>query len=357
MADLAGTSGDICGAIHLVARAEDGVITGVDVASSRPVQVARVFEGAPVEQLCTTIGRVFTLCGVAQTVAALTAAEAALGIAPAPGVQAARDLARLGEMLTQTVMRLSLFWPRALGAGKLGGEMRPDLVRACLGVEEKIATQALGAAWRLPGAGIQSTGVQSTGGQGAVGQDSAPVLEEALAELDTVLQGEDPGAPLAAALHARGLEGYGVLPEGCAPEEGALARQWHHESVVQVRASHGAGLAARLEAARAEVALLPLMMLDVVAGVTPEPERAPTRTSGAGQARVETARGGLTHRLSLKDGIVAACTIEAPTEANFAADGPAARGLIGARADALGAELHVLAIDPCVAASVDVSGD
>lgn len=345
MADIAATSGDICGAIHLVARAEDGVITGVNVASSRPVQVARVFESAPVEQLCATIGRIFSLCGVAQTVAALTAAEAALGIAPAPGVQAARDLARLGEMLTQTVMRLSLFWPRAFGAGQLGGEMRPDLVRACLGVEEKIAAQALGAGWRVPGAGVQSTG----------GQGAAPALEAALAELDTLLQGEDPGAPLAAALHARGLEGYGALPAGHEPEQGALARQWHHESVVQARAAHGAGLAARLEAARAEVALLPLMMLDVVARVTPEPERAATRSSGAGQAVVETARGGLTHRLALEDGIVTACTIEAPTEANFAADGPAVRGLIGARADPLGAELHVLAIDPCVAASVDIS--
>jgi uptake hydrogenase large subunit len=42
---------------------------------------------------------------------------------------------------------------------------------------------------------------------------------------------------------------------------------------------------------------------------------------------------------------------------NFAPTGPVATGLIGARADLLAAELHVLAIDPCVACSVAFSTD
>ena len=46
---------------------------------------------------------------------------------------------------------------------------------------------------------------------------------------------------------------------------------------------------------------------------------------------------------------------EAPTEANFAPGGAAEAGLKGAAADARAAELHVLAIDPCVAAVVEIA--
>lgn len=332
---MTATPGDICGDIRLRAVADDGRIARVDVASSRPTQAASLFEKKRVEDMCEGIGRVFSLCGTAQTVAALTAAEAVLAIAPAPGVQAARNLARRAEMLTQTVMRLALHWPRALAQ-----EIRPELVRACLAAEQAIARGALGADWRVPGAGV-----------------SAPDdgLDEQLSALDTLLQEADPGAPLAAALADRGLEAYGAMPEGMAPELGALSRTWDHETILAARRAHGAGLAARLEASRAEISLLPLMMLEALAAIVPEPAREAARASGQGEAVVETARGPLTHRLTVDNGLVSACVTEAPTEANFAPDGPAVAGLIGAPADLVAAELHVLAIDPCVAAVVEIA--
>lgn len=330
------TSGDICGDIRVRARAEGGRIAQVVIESRRPAEVARVFEGKPVDAVCAGVGRVFSLCGTAQTIAALTAAEAALGIAPAPGVLAARRLARRAEMLTQTAMRLALHWPRALGL-----EMRPELVRACLDAEATIASHALGADWRRPGAGL------------AAPDDT---LQEALSALDTLLQEADPGAALAEALAGRGLDAFGALPDGMAPEAGALARTWDHETVATIRAAHGAGLAARLAASRAELSLLPLMMIEALDAIVPEPARDPARDSGEGEAVVETARGPLTHRLTVTGGVVAGFTIDAPTEANFATGGPVEAGLLGAAPDPLAAELHVLAIDPCVAATVEIDG-
>lgn len=327
--------GDICGDIRLRARAEAGVISAVDITSTRPTDVARLFIGKPVEEMCASVGRVFSLCGTAQTIAALLACEAALGIGSAPGVQAARGLARLAEMLTQTTMRLALHWPRALGL-----ELSPDLVRACLDIEAAIGTEVLGAGWKVPGAGV--------------GRPDAE-LGERLNALDTLLQAADPGEGLARAIAEDGLEGYGALPEGVAPEAGALARTWAHETVTFAREAHGAGLAARLAASRAELSLLPLLMIEAFDRVAEELARRAVRDTGDGEAVVETARGPLTHRLSVEDGIVTAFATEAPTEANFAPGGPAAAGLVGARADSRAAELHVLAIDPCVAAVVDIA--
>lgn len=72
-----------------------------------------------------------------------------------------------------------------------------------------------------------------------------------------------------------------------------------------------------------------------------------------GEARIETARGTLVHRLTLDGDLVADYVIAAPTDVHFAADGDAARwlerlrGLPAAEAKRQ-ALLLVLAFDPCV---------
>ncbi|GKY89498.1 hypothetical protein [Sinisalibacter aestuarii] len=314
----------------------DGEAIGaVEILSTRPRDAARIFVGMPVDRMCETIGRVFSLCGTAQSVAALRAAEAAQGLDSEPGVEAARDLARLAEMLTQTAMRLALHWPRVLGL-----EPRPEIVRACLAAERQIEAEALGPGWRRPGAGAAMPGA---------------ALAEALGALDTLIEAADPGAPLAEALAARGIEGYGALPGAMAPEAGAFARNWEAPRVAALREAHGAGLAARLAASRAELEDLPLQMLAALNRIAATPARSARRDTGDGMARVETARGPLTHRQRLSDGVVVACATEAPTEANFAPGGPVAAGLRGAPLDAVAAELHLLAIDPCVACSIELA--
>lgn len=316
-------------------RPENGRVGAVDIASTRPLGTARIFVGRPVAEMTETIGRVFSLCGKAQSVAALRASEAALGIAPDPGVEAARDLVRMAEMLTQTAMRLALHWPRELDL-----PIRPELVRACLSAEQQLERLVPGEGWKIPGAGV--------------GRPS-DAAGELLGALDTEIVGASITEELEAALAARGLEGFGALPEGVPPEAGALARNWDAPQVAEIRARHGAGLAARLAASREDFLGLTLAMIAELANVTPAERRPSLRASGSGAATVETARGPLTHCVTIADGIVAACETAAPTEANFTAGGPVAAGLTGGPVDPVAAELHVLAIDPCVGCTVEVA--
>ncbi|RME18569.1 MAG: hypothetical protein D6801_01120, partial [Alphaproteobacteria bacterium] len=194
--------------------------------------------------------------------------------------------------------------------------------------------------WRAPGAGI-----------GAIERDGWRARLEALA---AQVREADPTPALARALAEAGLEGYGALPEGAAPEAGALARGWDVPEVAAARAAHGAGLAARLAASRHELLALPGRMAEALAAIEPAPARAAKRADGPGRAVVETARGPLTHALRLTAGRVADYSTAAPTEVNFAPRGPALAGLSGARAEARAAELHMIAIDPCVACRVEI---
>lgn len=328
-------SGDIGGRIRVVLHPAGSRIGRVEIISTRPVDAARIFEGRPVDEMLGQIGRIFSLCGKAQSIAALRAAETALGLSPAPGVEAARELLRRAEMFTQIAMRLALHWPQTLGL-----PLQPEVVRAGLAAEAAFEATVAGPDWRRLGAGIGRPPAEA----------GAPlmVLEQALAASSFV---ED----LTRALKERGLEAYGALPEGAAPEAGALARHWDAPAVAGVRAAHGAGLAARLAASAEDLRILPGEMRAALAAVTPAEPRAPARRSGAGEAIVETARGPLFHRLELRDGRVHRCRTFAPTEANFAPDGPLALGLTGAALDPLAAGLALLAIDPCVAADLEVA--
>lgn len=325
---------DIAGDIRVTLTPAGAVVGQVEIASTRPAAPARMFEGHAADEMTATIGRVFSLCGTAQTVAALRAVEQALGIAPAPGVEAARDAARLAEMITQTTMRLALHWPRVLGLN-----LRPELVRAAMEVERAVEAQILGPDWRSPGAGVT-----------AAPED----VDTLLAPLHALTRDSLPGQ-LGAALAARSIESFGALPEGQPPEAGALARNWKASPVAATRARHGAGLAARLAAAVADLHGLPGDLRAGLDDVTPVAPRRPSRDTGQGEATVETARGPLTHRVEIAQGHVTRCATEAPTEANFTPEGPVATGLFGAPLDRVAAELHVLAIDPCVACQVDLA--
>jgi uptake hydrogenase large subunit len=68
---------------------------------------------------------------------------------------------------------------------------------------------------------------------------------------------------------------------------------------------------------------------------------------------VEAARGCLTHRASLRDGVISGYQILAPTEWNFHPEGSVAKGLSGFPCgdEAIfrrQADLFINAVDPCV---------
>ena len=147
---------------------------------------------------------------------------------------------------------------------------------------------------------------------------------------------------------------------GTPVETGALARRRDHPLVAALAARYGHAVVTRIAARIADLALL-LLEITGSAPRSDAPPRVQLRALDAdeGMAAVETARGLLLHRASLRDGRVANYQIVAPTEWNFHPDGALARGLEGLTASdrptlVRHARLAVHALDPCVACHVEV---
>lgn len=342
---VAGNDTDIGGEIRVCLRVQDRRVVAVDCISSRPSDSTRMFVGKPLATVTRSIGNIYSLCGRAQTIAALLAIEHALHIPVPPQLRAARDLLRLSEMLSQTAMRLCLHWPRALGLS-----IQPALVRECLAAEQKFEAQIMtGEGWKTPGTCLSAPDTVAAGA----------VLDALTTSVDTLVNGPLPIA-LRTALKVHGLLGFGALPEGVEPELGALRRNGDHPAVAETRAAYGTGLATRLQAALADLCLITSLMQDALSGVTPVAAQKITNASGEGTALLETARGRLEHQVTIRDGHITRYRINAPTEINFRTDGPVAAGLMGAEATDIpaltcAAGLHILAIDPCVMAHVEVT--
>lgn len=353
-----GEGKDFGGDLQVRMRVAEGRVHAVDVRSTRPADAARVFQGRPPAEAVKMMGMLFSLCGRAQTVAALGAVEAAQGQPSPPPTRAARDILRLSEMLSQTAMRVCLDWPRLLEL-----TMRADVARACLGAERAFECALFdGADWKVPG------GADCVPDGSAVRAQADDLARLVQCEVTDGLAGE-----LRDAVSVLGLEGFGAprtgdimtanatdAPNGI--EDGALKRRWNAPGVKVARDAHGAGLLARLEARLADLDALPQEILAAgddlaaCAGAPYAPE-----ADGTGEATVETARGPLTHRVALQAGRIDSYAIDAPTDANFAADGVVALGLADVAAPDVAAlkraaELHVMAVDPCVSCTVAVEG-
>ncbi len=342
---MTGASDGFGGSISVRLAVAGGAVADVACVSTRPSDVARIFRGRPHDEVTGRLATVFSLCGRAQTVAALRAVERALGLQPSTSVEASRDVLVLAEMATQMAMRLCLHWPRRIS-------LAPETasVRRFLAVETVLETRLMG------GPGWKTAGANAV----------LPDLAAARPTIDEMKQAVEALGGLRDQLHdavrSRWLAGFGRLPAGVEPEHGALRRHWDEPSVAAIRQSHGTGLATRLEAGWCGLRRLPddisaaLARIDGGWSTVPRDE---LTGSGTGTATVETARGPLTHRVTLKDGRIADYEITPPTEENFRPGGPVDTGLIGSNATDLGwlenaAGLHVLAIDPCIGFTVEV---
>lgn len=337
---------DFGGAIHIYLHVKDGRVGAVDVRSTRPPEAAQVFRNRRPAEVARMMGLIFSLCGRAQTVCALETLEIAQGLVHSPETAQARNVLRVAEMLSQTALRLCLDWPRLLGVPP-----RPEIARACLDSERGLE-QALFSDedWRIPGGIAFSPDLSS----------ARAVVQELTVLIDEAVQG-DLAERLRGALAKADLDGFGAaagIVEGS--EVGALNRQWRAVTVQQARADHGPGLLARLEARLADLAdLTGDLDAALSGGGASEAPIQNAQPDGTGRACVETARGPLTHHVTLKAGVVEDYVIDAPTDVNFAPDGAVVRGLQdadGADKQRLknAAELFALAVDPCVACHLEI---
>ena len=342
-------SPDFAGRIHVRLGVSDAHVSSVGIDSTRPQGVTQIFAGRSPEQTVLILGMIFSLCSNAQTIASLTACERALGLEPSESEQAARDILREAEMLTQTLMRVGMDWPKALGlppaiaAVKSAMSAQSELQHALFGPND----------WkRLGGSGFNPSMKalpDILGGlEQVIGRDlyEGGLVDRILAKLDEL-----------------DINGFGALGADQDPEIGALSRHWDTPEVKAVREAYDAGLRARFVSRLMDIKELPQSQISRLEKLTPcDPDRSTPKANGMGEAEVETARGALIHKVEIEQGRVKTYEISAPTDVNFEPGGAVERGLKGVEARnrvALdqAANLHVLAVDPCVLCEVEIGDD
>jgi coenzyme F420-reducing hydrogenase alpha subunit len=329
------------GSIRVVLTVSDGRVADVALQSSRQDVSQGLFRGRRPEDVVNTIGGVFSLCGIAQTIAARQAIEASQGVTASATTRSARDMLRLSEMVTQTVLRLCLHWPTAVGPLP-----DPEPVKAAMAFQSLLGKVYRGA---LTGEPVQVSQTDT--------QSLAEMANGLRQRIEKLTSADGMLRDIHHRIEAAGWQSFGALGENAAPEQGAFSRRWDDSAVADVVSEHGPGLLARFQASVEDLQCLIEEMLGIWSqGIDAIPAALMTAKDGSGQAQVETVRGRLKHQVVIADGLIATYAIDAPTEANFERGGVAEAGLLGADATDIEttARLHVLAIDPCVEFDVEV---
>lgn len=374
---------------------DSGGVGRVDIASTRPVQIAGLFTGKSAHQTLVTIPLLFAVCAKAQSCAAVQALEQAGGVSVSSACTAARKMIVLAETAREHVLRMVLDWPQMLSGS-------PALdVKPMMGFADHLmqALFAGGAAFH-PGAGPVIDGERAGG---LIDEFARFVEDELLGEpaavwlartdVDAVKMWADETQSIPARLIKTCIEkGWAsagdiapaflpdlspaglrdaAIPGGGseimvppawmdAPLESSCLIRQYDQPLIQALVAHcGSGLLTRLTARICELARLPEQMRDLLAECQSE-RRDGAGTSeleiefdGFGAGQVQAARGLLVHMALLDHGMVRDYRILAPTEWNFHPQGPAALGLGALRASDEGelktlAGLLITAIDPCV---------
>ena len=141
---------DFAGRIEVRLSTHAGLVCGVDINSTRPRGVAKVFTGRTPDETVGLLGGVFSLCATAQTVAGLEALEAACRVSISEPQRAARTILREAEMLTQTVLRVGMDWPRLLGVAPA-----VELARLALSTQAALEADLFdGRNWKVVGGAL-----------------------------------------------------------------------------------------------------------------------------------------------------------------------------------------------------------
>src|SRR3954470_8300171 len=93
----------------------DSTVADVRLRSSRTTGIGAMLAGRPVSEALSLVPMLFSLCGMVQGIAAVSACESAIGITVSPAQQAARDLLILAEMADSHTWQVTMEWPRLTG--------------------------------------------------------------------------------------------------------------------------------------------------------------------------------------------------------------------------------------------------
>lgn len=372
----------IAGSVKIRVQAKSGRIERVEVDATRPTQAAAILRGRTSAEAVRLIPLLFSLCANAQSVAAATACERALGLSTAPETAAQRRYLLNVERAKEHSLRFLTEWPHWLGLPREKA-LAARLLGLCNALGEPHASpkaliefirgRILGPSWQAGQELIQPAAQSRV--EAVVGR-----LLQRLEELGwTALGGQErikaleplpPGAwwPWFDENGAR----FCARPEyqGQPRENTPLSRSRDAPAVKLATERWGTGLGTRLLALASELegALIALDRANTGAGLPMTGDQgtdpdlwisSANCAQNAGIACVEAPRGRLIHQVTLVDGRIQNYRVCAPTEWNFHPRGTAVAALgsipfvsIGdyrARAQAL-----IGAIDPCVGYDLEV---
>ncbi len=315
------------------------------ITQHRPA-VLSTLAGLAVERALDLIPRLLPICGIAQSIAAARAVEAARGEASGEAQEQVRERLLWGEQARSAGWRLAVDWPDLLGRPRplawlkqvrRSGASEADLaalLSAALPDLEPVATPQEFSAWaRTADCEAAATARSALDiGEGTTPASPAGDLLNGAALAETARR----------ALAAEVFEP--LAPIGRPVEVGPLAMA-RDPLVEDLRAEFGLSATARIMA-------LVVDMRVIVQGLRagPGPTAAPDAWAegpGAGTGRAVTARGPVFHRVDLAgDGTVARWRAVAPTDWHFAPRGPVAGALAQTMSPAA-AKLLVTGFDPC----------
>jgi uptake hydrogenase large subunit len=333
------------GVIRIAADVAGGRVIAATVHSERPRGLAAALAEHPPAAIPDLARLLFALCGTSHAIAAMYALRmAGAAITASSAETSVRRLAaeRIVAHLQSTFMAWSAAVPTT--AAEASALSRVLTAMRGSGVDGDVLITALG---RLgitarPQSGSWAERLLAAAGHGGGGGQGAPD-PLGVADDERVL----------AALDDRG-EAFAAAPWllGRRPETGPAARAALRGLKVVSRAERlGARLNEVVEAARLYARKDPLRPADWITTGRLAP--------GLGFCAVETPRGRLHHLVELHaDGTVRRYLILAPTEWNFAADGPFAAALDGLAIEPKTARQSIerlaLLYDPCVGCDVEV---
>jgi len=320
--------------IRLEAVVTDGRLVPSRVVSARNRGIAAALAGRPVGEVPALLRRLFPLCGIAHTVAAVTAIETALGLVPSRAQRAFRELMLVTEHANSVAWRLLMDWPPLLG-GAGDTHTYAAFLRASAPITAGAdrLQQIGGAALRLPRAETARADLPAH-----YGRHDRPLFAAAHADWFALRLGDTPGFSDAPNL------------DGSPAEVGPLAAL-RHPLVGEALAHWGSGLATRLLAAALDASVVAARLRACDRLLDDDASDVDTTGDGRGAGVVETARGPLAYWLEVEGGRVRTLRSVAPTEWNFHPAGPFRAALDSAPAVAdpvAGARLLAASFDPCV---------
>lgn len=351
---------------------DEGRIGRVGIASDRLVKASDMLNGRRPAQVLALLPTLYALCGTAQGLAGLQAVENAAGIDAAPAQRKARRILCLAEVVAEHAAAALRDWPPLLGEAPDLAALKP--LRPLIMAARKALYPA--GDWTAPGGGGLAP-------DGAALADILRGLGEAVARADGVAD------RLISRIEDETLEGFGAVPpclmpetgppdlearlaadedgsyrarpdcDGTVFETGPLARQSRRPLMALLMGQYGTGLMPRFSARMMEMAAALREAADLAHDLCADSGGQPMmRSDGSGLGVVDAARGLLAHRVELREGVLSAYRILAPTEWNFHPDGPLARGLLGASGPDLEwrAALLAASLDPCVPFRIEVTG-